>query len=71
MNPCATCGDSGKERNRALDGARSQAKLKAVEEKTAQAICKEETDGTLFIVPVGQAFTNHFLIEEVVSGLSD
>lgn len=68
MNPCTTCGDSGKEKKRSLDAKRAEAKTKALEEKAPQAICREEIEGTLFIVPAATAFSNRFLIAEVVSG---
>lgn len=70
MSYCATCIDAGKEKSKTMDNLRDYAKLKANEKGQAQAICKDEIEGTFFTVDATSAFQQHLLIVEVVSGLS-
>lgn len=68
MSICTICGDSGKAKSAQLDGMRDKAKTAAIEKAQPQAICKEEIDGVLFIVPAAQAIQQRFFIVDVVSG---
>lgn len=54
-----------------LDNLRQLAKVTANEKRQAQAICKDEINGTYFSIDAATAFQQHLLIVEVVSGLPD
>lgn len=71
MSFCATCVDAGREKNLAMEDRMASAKITAHEKGQAQAICKDEVNGTYFTVDAVTAFQQHFLIEQVVSGLPD
>jgi hypothetical protein len=71
MSYCSTCGDGYKDKARQQESLREIAKLKARETSQAQAICKEEIDGTVFILSAAEAIRQHRLIVEIVSGRQD
>ena len=55
----------------AMSDRATAAKRIANEKGQPQAICKDEVNGTYFTVDAATAFQQHFLIEQVVSGLPD
>jgi len=69
MSYCPTCVDAYREKFQAMSDRTAQAKQQAREKGKAQAICKDEINGTFFIVDAITAFQQHLLIEQVVSGL--
>ena len=71
MSYCATCIDAARDKNMAITDRVAAAKKLAREKGQAQAICKDEINGTYFTVDAVKAFQQHFYIEQVVSGLSD
>ena len=71
MSFCPTCVDAYREKNQAISDRTWQAKQLAREKRKAQAICKDEVNQTYFITDAATAFQQHFLIEQVVSGLPD
>jgi len=71
MSFCATCVDAGRERNMAMSDRATAAKRIANEKGQPQAICKDEVNGTYFTVDAATAVQQHFLSEQVVSGLPD
>lgn len=68
MSHCTACGDTGASIKSMQDAMRDKAKTVAVEKKQPQAICKEEIDGTLFILPAVEAIQRQFLIVDIISG---
>jgi hypothetical protein len=68
MSHCTACGDTGASKLSALDAMRDKAKTAAVEKAQPQAICKEEIDGTLFVLPAAEAIQRQLLIVDIVSG---
>lgn len=71
MSYCATCIDAARDKNMAITDRVAAAKKTAIEKRQAQAICKDEINGTYFTVDAVTAFQQHFCIEQVVSGLPD
>jgi hypothetical protein len=71
MSFCPTCVDAFREKSQAISDRTMQAKKEAREKGKPQAICKDEVNQTYFITDAATAFREHFLIEQVVSGLQD
>lgn len=69
--PCTTCGDTEGSRRRSREEAIKQAKKIAIEKGQAQANCKDEINGTYYVLDAATAFREHHLIDAVVSGLPD
>lgn len=67
IQPCDTCGDSYKAKNRSRDAARSEAQTKANEEKEPFCVCEEA--GSYFAASYRIALASGFHYVEIVSGL--
>ena len=68
---CDTCGDLYMVKQGALEARRASVQKIANEKRQAQAICQEDSDGSVFTAPAATAFANRFHILEVVAYLPD
>lgn len=67
-NPCSSCVDEARERNKDMNSLLIKAKQQAIEETKVKAICQDEATG-LFIANAEDAIREHFNVKHFISFL--